>query len=330
MTTCSKGRSRSSPAHRAASAARSRWSSRAQGATVVGTATTEPARRRSPTRSRRMRGCSGAVLDVNDARRGRRAHRRDRARSTAALHVLVNNAGITRDNARDAHEGRRLGRGHRHQPASAVFRLSRAVHARHDEGSATAASSTSPRWSARPAMPGQANYAAAKAGVAGMTQVAGARARQPQHHGQLRRAGLHRHRHDARLPEAQQDGAAGADPARPPRRSRRTSPHAVAFLASPRAGYVTGHRRCTSTAACTWPEAAVGMPHVRRRRRMLRRTARIHAFLANPLEENHERYRSTCQENHRRAARRATKPTSRTKSRSSTTSAPIRSTRSSW
>ena len=34
-----------------------------------------------------------------------------------------------------------------------------------------AASSTSPRWSAPPAMPGQANYAAAKAGVAGMTRA---------------------------------------------------------------------------------------------------------------------------------------------------------------
>ncbi len=36
--------------------------------------------------------------------------------------------------------------------------------------------------------PGQANYAAAKAGVVGHDQVAGARAGQPQHHGQLRRA----------------------------------------------------------------------------------------------------------------------------------------------
>ena len=42
--------------------------------------------------------------------------------------------------------------------------------------------------------PGQGNYAAAKAGLIGMTQVAGRRSRQPQHHRQLRGARLHRHR----------------------------------------------------------------------------------------------------------------------------------------
>ena len=54
------------------------------------------------------------------------------------------------------------------------------------------------------------------------------------------------------LAEAQQTGAAGADPAgRLGKREEIAA--AVAFLASPQAGYITGPS-CTSTAACTWPE----------------------------------------------------------------------------
>ena len=40
---------------------------------------------------------------------------------------------------------------------------------------------------------GQANYAAAKAGLIGMTQGAGAGGGGARHHGELRGAGLHRH-----------------------------------------------------------------------------------------------------------------------------------------
>ena len=88
--------------------------------------------------------------------------------------------------------------------------------------------------------PGRSNYAAAKAGVAGMTPSAGARNRQPQHHRQLRRAGLHRYRHD--------QGADRRAAHRAARRrfrwaawaARKISPHAVAFLASPQRGYITG------------------------------------------------------------------------------------------
>ena len=46
---------------------------------------------------------------------------------------------------------------------------------------------------------GQANYAAAKAGIIAFSEVAGARNRLARHHRQCGRAGLHRHRHDARL-----------------------------------------------------------------------------------------------------------------------------------
>ena len=96
---------------------------------------------------------------------------------------------------------------------------------------------------------GQANYAAAKAGVVGMTQVARARDRQPRHHRQLRGAGLHRHRHDARAAgrsrrrrcSARSRSAGSAR--RRTLRTRSRSSHRQPPATSPA-------RPCTSTAAC--------------------------------------------------------------------------------
>jgi 3-oxoacyl-[acyl-carrier protein] reductase len=59
--------------------------------------------------------------------------------------------------------------------------------------------------------PGQANYAAAKAGVAGMTRRWPANSA-AQHHRQLRRAGLHRHRHDRCAARSPARGPAGQIP----------------------------------------------------------------------------------------------------------------------
>ena len=84
-----------------------------------------------------------------------------------AVSILVNNAGITRDNCH-ADEGRRMGCGDRTNLKS-VFRMSRLVmrgmmkarrtdHQYHVGGGELG-------------NPGQANYAAAKAGVAGMTRA---------------------------------------------------------------------------------------------------------------------------------------------------------------
>ena len=87
---------------------------------------------------------------------------------------------------------------------------------------------------------GQANYAAAKAGIIAFSQVAGQGNRQPRHHRQRGRARLHRDRHDPR-------------PARGRARTRMLGQialgrlgapadiaDAVAFLASPAAAYITG------------------------------------------------------------------------------------------
>jgi 3-oxoacyl-[acyl-carrier protein] reductase len=96
--------------------------------------------------------------------------------------------------------------------------------------------------------PGQANYAAAKAGVAGMTaRLHGAR--QPRHHGQLRRARLHRDRHDRQPAEAQKTALLAQIPL-----GRLGAPaeiaDAVAFLARRRRA-TSPAPSCTSTAACS-------------------------------------------------------------------------------
>ena len=88
--------------------------------------------------------------------------------------------------------------------------------------------------------PGQANYAASKAGMIGMSKALAAEVAVAQHHRQLRRAGLHRDRDD-RCSAGRAEGQADRrDPGGPPRRSRRISPPAVVYLASDEAGYVTG------------------------------------------------------------------------------------------
>ena len=139
------------------------------GATVVGTATTASG---AEAISRRLgeagAGGGGVVLDVTDAARCD-AVVEEVTRAHGKLSVLVNNAGITRDGLAlrmkdddwDAVLAANL---------SAVFRLSRAalrgmMRARHGRiiniTSVVGASGNA----------GQANYAAAKAGVAGMTRA---------------------------------------------------------------------------------------------------------------------------------------------------------------
>ncbi|WP_269495344.1 3-oxoacyl-ACP reductase FabG [Castellaniella sp. S9] len=138
----------------------------AGGATVVGTATSE-AGARAVTEALAPHGGRGAVLDVNDAA-ACDALLADLARD-GGPHILVNNAGITRDGLvmrmKDEDWAAVL-----ETNLSAVFRLTRGV----------AKTMMKARWGriinitsvvGHGGNPGQANYAAAKAGVAGMSRA---------------------------------------------------------------------------------------------------------------------------------------------------------------
>ncbi|MDP2367841.1 3-oxoacyl-ACP reductase FabG [Rhodoferax sp.] len=139
-----------------------------RGLRVIGTATTEDGCARITETLSAFSGCSGEVLNVNDGGAGDALVDRI-VKLHGGLQVLVNNAGITRDNLAmrmkddewDAVMDTNL---------KAVFRMSRAVmrtmmkqrYGRIINITSVVGASGNP---------GQANYAAAKAGVAGMTRA---------------------------------------------------------------------------------------------------------------------------------------------------------------
>jgi 3-oxoacyl-[acyl-carrier protein] reductase len=208
-----------------------------QGATVIGTATSESGAA-GITEAFGQAGLKGrgAVLNVNDAAAAD-AFIDATVKEFGGLNVLVNNAGITKDQLAmrmkddefDAVIDTNL---------RAVFRLSRAV--------------LRPMMKARGGRiinitsvvgssgnPGQANYAAAKAGVAGMTR---ALAREIGSRGitvNCIAPGFIDTDMTKVLPEEQRTALTAQIPL-----GRLGSPddiaHAVAFLASPFAGYITG------------------------------------------------------------------------------------------
>jgi NAD(P)-dependent dehydrogenase (short-subunit alcohol dehydrogenase family) len=174
-----------------------------QGVVVVGSATTE-AGAQAVSDALGAHGGRGIVLNVNDAA-ALEAAVDAIVKQHGALHILVNNAGITRDTLAmrmkdedwDAVLDTNL---------KAVFRASRAVmRTMMKQRYGRIVNITSVVGAS--GNPGQANYAAAKAGVAGMTR-------------QLRGARLHRHRHDRQPGRRAEDRAAGADSARPARQRR--------------------------------------------------------------------------------------------------------------
>ena len=207
-----------------------------RGLKVVGTATTDAGAANISQALAQYPGCTGKTLDVNDATTAQTLID-EIVKEHGGLQVLVNNAGITRDNLAmrmkddewDAVLDTNL---------KAVFRMSRAVmRTMMKQRYGRIISITSVVGAS--GNPGQANYAAAKAGVAGMSR---ALARElgsrnitvncvaPGFIETDMTASLHEDQHKALLTQIPL-GHLGkpSDIA-----------HAVAYLASPEAAYVTG------------------------------------------------------------------------------------------
>ncbi len=208
----------------------------ARGLKVIGTATTDDGAQRISQVLSAFPGCRGARLDVNDAAAGEALVDAIVAEQ-GALHVLVNNAGITRDTLamrmKDADWDAVLDTN-----LKAVFRMSRAVmRTMMKQRYGRIISITSVVGAS--GNPGQANYAAAKAGVAGMTR---ALARELGSRGitvNCVAPGFIATDMTAVLPEDQQKALLSQIPLGALGKPEDVA-HAVAYLASPQAGYVTG------------------------------------------------------------------------------------------
>lgn len=138
------------------------------GLKVIGTATTDDGAAKIRATLSAFAGCDGRTLNVTDGAAGD-ALVEAVVKEYGALHVLVNNAGITRDNLAmrmkdedwDAVMDANL---------KGVFRMSRAVmRTMMKQRYGRVINITSVVGAS--GNPGQANYAAAKAGVAGMTRA---------------------------------------------------------------------------------------------------------------------------------------------------------------
>jgi 3-oxoacyl-[acyl-carrier protein] reductase len=207
-----------------------------QGLKVVGTATTEEGAARISQALSAHAGCRGAKLDVND---GAAAEALVDAlvKEHGALHVLVNNAGITRDmlamRLKDEEWDAVLDTN-----LKAVFRLSRAViRPMMKQRYGRIISITSVVGASGNA--GQANYAAAKAGVAGMTRALARELGSRNITVNCVAPGFIETDMTASLPEAQQQALLGQIPLGHLGKPSDIA-HAVAYLAHPHAGYVTG------------------------------------------------------------------------------------------
>ena len=207
-----------------------------EGFIVIGTATSDEGAAKISQALSGFAACRGANLNVNDAAAAE-ALIDTIVQQHGGLQVLVNNAGITRDTLAmrmkdedwDAVADTNL---------KAVFRMSRAViRPMMKQRYGRIISITSVVGAS--GNPGQANYAAAKAGVAGMTR---ALARELGSRGitvNCVAPGFIETDMTAALPEAQQKALLGQIPLGHLGRPEDIA-HAVAYLASARAVYITG------------------------------------------------------------------------------------------
>ena len=212
----------------------------AQGLIVIGTATTAEGAAKIGTALGQVPGaavgCRGACLDVNDAAAAE-ALIDEITKAHGGLQVLVNNAGITRDTLAmrmkdgdwDAVLDTNL---------KAVFRMSRAViRPMMKQRYGRIISITSVVGASGNA--GQANYAAAKAGVAGMTRALARELGSRHITVNCVAPGFIATDMTAALPEEQHKALLGQIPLGHLGRPADIA-HAVAYLASPQAAYVTG------------------------------------------------------------------------------------------
>jgi 3-oxoacyl-[acyl-carrier protein] reductase len=207
-----------------------------RGLKVVGTATSDDGAARISAALAAFPGCRGANLDVND---GSAAETLIEAivKEHGALHVLVNNAGITRDmlamRLKDEDWDAVLDTN-----LKAVFRMSRAVmRTMMKQRYGRIISITSVVGAS--GNPGQVNYAAAKAGVAGMTRALARELGSRSITVNCVAPGFIETDMTASLPEAQQKALLGQIPLGHLGKPADVA-HAVAYLASPQAAYVTG------------------------------------------------------------------------------------------
>ena len=203
---------------------------------VIGTATSDEGAARISQALATHAGSRGARLDVNDATAAQ-ALIDEIVKTHGGLHVLVNNAGITRDTLAmrmkdedwDAVLDTNL---------KAVFRMSRtAIRPMMKQRFGRIIGITSVVGAS--GNPGQANYAAAKAGVAGLTR---ALARELGSRGitvNCVAPGFIETDMTAALPEEQQKALLSQIPLGQLGKPEDVA-HAVSYLASKRAGYVTG------------------------------------------------------------------------------------------
>ncbi|WP_210547164.1 3-oxoacyl-ACP reductase FabG [Rhodoferax sp. PAMC 29310] len=207
-----------------------------RGLKVIGTATTDAGAEKISDALAQFPGCGGRTLDVNDAKSSE-ALIDAIVKEHGGLQVLVNNAGITRDNLAmrmkddewDAVLDTNL---------KAVFRMSRAVmRTMMKQRYGRIISITSVVGASGNA--GQANYAAAKAGVAGMTRALARELGSRNITVNCVAPGFIETDMTAGLLEDQQKALLSQIPLGHLGKPTDIA-HAVAYLASPEAAYVTG------------------------------------------------------------------------------------------
>ena len=205
---------------------------KAQGAVVIGTATSQAGADKIS-----AAGVQGVVLNVTDGA-AVDALVDSIVKEHGGLHILVNNAGITRDTL-----AMRMKDEQWDEVADtnlkAVFRVSRAaIKPMMKQRQGRIINITSVVGAA--GNPGQANYAAAKAGVAGMTRALAQELGSRGITVNCIAPGFIATDMTAELPEAQKAALLAKIPVGRLGEAAEIA-HTAAFLASPQAAYITGH-----------------------------------------------------------------------------------------